>query len=115
MPLQVYVQVYRPGMDKPLVLHGVWVLVTKCPCLHPGDIRVLRAVATPGLSHLVNCVVFPRNVSRCVGKSSRDKAGAGAEEGERREGREGKAQNCELGSGQHLSGRLQVVGLCITA
>lgn len=84
LPAQVYVQVYRPGMDKPLVLHGVWVLVTKCPCLHPGDIRVLRAVAAPGLSHLVNCVVFPRNVSRCVGKSSRDKAGAGAEGGRRR-------------------------------
>jgi hypothetical protein len=38
------------------------VIVTKNPCLHPGDIRVLRAVDPPGgtLSHLVNVVVFPQ-------------------------------------------------------
>lgn len=38
--------------------------VTKNPCLHPGDIRVLRATDFPALRHLVNVVVFPRNVSR---------------------------------------------------
>jgi hypothetical protein len=42
------------------------VLVTKNPCLHPGDLRVLRAVDNPRLSHLVNVVVFPRKVKRPI-------------------------------------------------
>jgi len=39
------------------------VIITKNPCLHPGDIRILEAVDTPILrerfKHLVNVVVFP--------------------------------------------------------
>ena len=35
------------------------VVVAKNPCLHPGDVRVLQAVAVPQLKHLVNVVVFP--------------------------------------------------------
>ncbi|CAG8532252.1 7758_t:CDS:2 [Ambispora leptoticha] len=34
------------------------VLVTRNPCLHPGDISVLRAVDIPQLYHLKNCIVF---------------------------------------------------------
>jgi len=44
------------------------VIVTKNPCLHPGDIRVLEAVDTPVLrerfKHLVNVVVFPSKGER---------------------------------------------------
>ncbi|KAF9625251.1 hypothetical protein IFM89_020837 [Coptis chinensis] len=36
------------------------VVVAKNPCLHPGDVRVLRAVNEPGLHHMVDCVVFPQ-------------------------------------------------------
>jgi RNA-dependent RNA polymerase len=40
------------------------VVVTRNPCLHPGDIRVLKAVRRPEvhskLSHLVNCLVLPQ-------------------------------------------------------
>ncbi|GAX84397.1 hypothetical protein CEUSTIGMA_g11819.t1 [Chlamydomonas eustigma] len=61
---QVFLQYQRPGMETPQVLSGVWVLVTKNPCLHPGDIRVLRATDNEALRHIVNCVVFPKNVSR---------------------------------------------------
>lgn len=32
--------------------------VTRCPCLHPGDIRLLKGVNKPELAHLYNVVVF---------------------------------------------------------
>lgn len=34
------------------------VLVTRCPCLHPGDIRLLKCVNKPELQYLFNVVVF---------------------------------------------------------
>ena len=40
------------------------VVVTRNPCLHPGDVRQLEAIDVPGLCHLVDCVVFPRQGSR---------------------------------------------------
>jgi RNA-dependent RNA polymerase len=35
------------------------VIVAKNPCMHPGDLRVLRAVHRPQLEHMLDCVVFP--------------------------------------------------------
>lgn len=35
------------------------VIITKCPCMHPGDVRRLRAVDVPQLRHIRDCVVFP--------------------------------------------------------
>ncbi|XP_054164742.1 uncharacterized protein LOC128962395 [Oppia nitens] len=35
------------------------VMVTKFPCLHPGDIRKLTAVNIPALGHIRDCLVFP--------------------------------------------------------
>ncbi|XP_059446203.1 probable RNA-dependent RNA polymerase 1 [Corylus avellana] len=40
------------------------VVVAKNPCLHPGDVRVLRAVNVPALQHMVDCVVFPQKGNR---------------------------------------------------
>uniref|UniRef100_A0A6P6GIP9 RNA-dependent RNA polymerase n=1 Tax=Ziziphus jujuba TaxID=326968 RepID=A0A6P6GIP9_ZIZJJ len=40
------------------------VVVAKNPCLHPGDVRVLRAVDVPALHHIVDCVVFPQKGKR---------------------------------------------------
>ncbi|KAL9438079.1 hypothetical protein AB3S75_023865 [Citrus x aurantiifolia] len=40
------------------------VVVAKNPCLHPGDMRVLRAVDVPALHHMVDCVVFPAKGKR---------------------------------------------------
>lgn len=39
--LQVYVRVVRPGSGVSEELEGP-VVVTKNPCLHPGDIRVMQ-------------------------------------------------------------------------
>jgi hypothetical protein len=40
------------------------VFVTKTPCMHPGDVRVLQAVDVPALHHIVDCVVFPQRGPR---------------------------------------------------
>ncbi|OVA04183.1 RNA-dependent RNA polymerase [Macleaya cordata] len=40
------------------------VIVAKNPCLHPGDMRVLRAVNVRALHHMVDCVVFPQKGKR---------------------------------------------------
>ena len=37
---------------------GTEVLVTRNPCLHPGDVRKFKAVQHHELSHLVDCIVF---------------------------------------------------------
>ncbi|KAJ9135707.1 hypothetical protein P3X46_032859 [Hevea brasiliensis] len=40
------------------------VIVAKNPCLHPGDVRVLKAVDVPALHHMVDCIVFPQKGKR---------------------------------------------------
>nr|GEY92234.1 probable RNA-dependent RNA polymerase 1 [Tanacetum cinerariifolium] len=40
------------------------VVVAKNPCLHPGDVRVLKSVDIPALHHMVDCVVFPQKGQR---------------------------------------------------
>ncbi|KAL4637962.1 hypothetical protein ACB092_03G116500 [Castanea dentata] len=50
------------GSDQKVVLGKI--VVAKNPCLHPGDVRVLKAVNVPALHHMVDCVVFPQKGSR---------------------------------------------------
>ena len=52
----------QPEGQRFIVKHRV--VVTRNPCLHPGDIRKLEAVDVPELRHLVDCVVFPMNGPR---------------------------------------------------
>ena len=35
------------------------IIVSRNPCTHPGDVRLLEAVDHPSLRHLVNVIVFP--------------------------------------------------------
>ncbi|KAK7310137.1 hypothetical protein RJT34_07437 [Clitoria ternatea] len=51
------------GLSKTWIVTGK-VVVAKNPCLHPGDVRVLKAVDVPALHHMVDCVVFPQKGSR---------------------------------------------------
>lgn len=63
-----YGEIYIPFSD-PVTLEdidlptGTLVAVTRCPCLHPGDVRVLSVVArsdvSSALSELHNVIVFP--------------------------------------------------------
>ncbi|XP_004297425.1 PREDICTED: RNA-dependent RNA polymerase 1 isoform X1 [Fragaria vesca subsp. vesca] len=51
------------SLDSCFIIEGK-VVVAKNPCLHPGDVRVLRAVNVPDLHHMVDCVVFPQKGHR---------------------------------------------------
>ncbi|GFW44788.1 RNA-dependent RNA polymerase 1 [Trichonephila clavipes] len=39
-------------------------MVTKFPCVHPGDVRKFQAVDVPELHHIIDCIVFPQNGHR---------------------------------------------------
>ncbi|CAH9146430.1 unnamed protein product [Cuscuta epithymum] len=54
---------YNETRDCKYIVTGK-VVVAKNPCLHPGDVRVLRAVNVPALHHMVDCVVFPQKGQR---------------------------------------------------
>ncbi|GBM25845.1 putative RNA-dependent RNA polymerase 1 [Araneus ventricosus] len=45
------------------ILEGT-VMVTKCPCVHPADVRKFTAVDIPELHHIVDCIVFPQKGPR---------------------------------------------------
>lgn len=51
-------------VEKPKKVVTGRVVVTRNPCLHPGDVRQLEAVDIPALRHLVDCVVFPSQGAR---------------------------------------------------
>lgn len=52
------VKVTMDSDGQPYTLKGCEVLVTRNPCLHPGDMQKFMAVDKPELAHLVDCVVF---------------------------------------------------------
>ena len=54
------------------------VLVTRSPWVHPGDIRVLKAVYKEELRYLTNIIVFPSNGMR----PEQDKMGTGDLDGD---------------------------------
>ncbi|EGR51723.1 Hypothetical protein TRIREDRAFT_55637 [Trichoderma reesei QM6a] len=58
-PGQCAVKVTMDGDGQPYALKGTKVLVTRNPCLHPGDLQKLDVVERPELAHLVDCIVFP--------------------------------------------------------
>lgn len=58
-PGQCAVKVTMDGDGQPYALKGMKVMVTRNPCLHPGDLQKLDVVERPELAHLVDCIVFP--------------------------------------------------------
>ena len=63
---QVFVQ-YSKDLKRPKAqksIHRGHVVVSKCPALHPGDIRKFKAVDIPDLHHMVDCIVFPQRGKR---------------------------------------------------
>ncbi|KAJ1425330.1 RNA-dependent RNA polymerase, eukaryotic-type [Sesbania bispinosa] len=55
---------YGNGANRSKYIVKGKVVVAKNPCLHPGDVRILRAVDVPSLHHMVDCVVFPQKGRR---------------------------------------------------
>jgi len=55
---QVFVQFTDPKTGDLRVITGD-IVVTKPPCLHRGDVRVLQAINVPSLRHIHDCIVFP--------------------------------------------------------
>lgn len=53
------VKVTMDGDGQPMALKGMEILVTRNPCLHPGDLQKFSVVEKPELSHLTDCIVFP--------------------------------------------------------
>ncbi|KAJ5594295.1 uncharacterized protein N7459_000503 [Penicillium hispanicum] len=57
---EIFVQICRAEKGGALeVIEGICILARN-PSLHPGDIRVVRAVDRPELRHLIDVVVFPQ-------------------------------------------------------
>ncbi|XP_075735245.1 uncharacterized protein LOC119185871 isoform X3 [Rhipicephalus microplus] len=65
---QVFVQysndMLRHKVNDPTTILEGDVIVTKNPCMHPGDIRKLTAVNVPQLHHVRDCIVFPAKGDR---------------------------------------------------
>ena len=59
---EIFVQITDDNGEK-TVLEGP-IAITKNPCRHPGDLRVLTAVNKPKLRHLYDVLVFPQQGSR---------------------------------------------------
>ncbi|KAL4884722.1 RNA dependent RNA polymerase-domain-containing protein [Aspergillus karnatakaensis] len=62
---EIFVQVHRPESGKYEIIEGLCILARN-PSLHPGDIRVVRAVNNPALKHLKDVVVLPQTGIRDV-------------------------------------------------
>ncbi|KAL4783051.1 RNA dependent RNA polymerase-domain-containing protein [Aspergillus varians] len=63
---EIFVQVHRPeDGGKYEIIEGLCILARN-PSLHPGDIRVVRAVNVPILNHLRDVVVLPQTGDRDV-------------------------------------------------
>ncbi|KAJ6111936.1 hypothetical protein N7523_007997 [Penicillium sp. IBT 18751x] len=61
---EIFVQITSPEDNgEPKIIEGLCILARN-PSLHPGDIRVVRAVYEPRLRHLINVIVFPQTGDR---------------------------------------------------
>ncbi|OJD25479.1 hypothetical protein ACJ73_03154 [Blastomyces percursus] len=62
---EIFLQVWRHSEGKYAVIEGLCILARN-PSLHPGDIRVVKAVDAPALHHLRDVVVLPQTGDRDV-------------------------------------------------
>lgn len=63
-PGTCFVRITLDGGGEARTLVNTEVLVTRNPCLHPGDLQKFRAVDVPEFAYLVDCIVFPTTGKR---------------------------------------------------
>ncbi|KAL8828431.1 MAG: hypothetical protein Q9191_002589 [Dirinaria sp. TL-2023a] len=56
---ECFLRITMDGDGVPRTIVGTEVLVTRNPCLHPGDVQKFKAVQRDELVHLVDCIAFP--------------------------------------------------------
>lgn len=61
---ECFVRITHDNDGQPRTLTNAEVLVTRNPCLHPGDLQKFRAVDRPELAHLKDCIIFPTRGKR---------------------------------------------------
>ena len=74
---EVFMQIRPPHQPTVTTVSGA-VVVVKNPCLHPGDMLVLKAVDRPSLRHLTNVLVFPS----CGDRPQADRSSGGDLDGD---------------------------------
>lgn len=55
---ECFVRITHDGDGRARTIINTEVLVTRNPCLHPGDLQKFKAVDIPEFSHLMDCIVF---------------------------------------------------------
>jgi hypothetical protein len=78
-PGTCFVRITLDGDGEPRTLINTEVLVTRNPCLHPGDLQKFKVVDVPEFSHLVDCIVFPT----CGARPSADLMSGGDLDGDK--------------------------------
>ncbi|KAI0244863.1 hypothetical protein L0F63_000733 [Massospora cicadina] len=63
---QIFVRLSNPLRPGSTTIVTGECMVTRNPCFHPGDIRVVTAVDVPALRHLKDCVVFSTRGQRSL-------------------------------------------------
>jgi hypothetical protein len=63
-PGRCFVRITLDGDGEARTLINTEVLVTRNPCLHPGDLQKFKVVDVPEFAHLVDCIVFPTSGNR---------------------------------------------------
>jgi hypothetical protein len=61
---ECFVRITQDGDGRAQTIINTEVLVTRNPCLHPGDLQKFKAVDVPEFSHLVDCIVFTTRGNR---------------------------------------------------
>jgi hypothetical protein len=55
---ECFLRITNDGNGLAQTIINTEVMVTRNPCLHPGDLQKFKAVDVSGFSHLVDCIVF---------------------------------------------------------
>lgn len=82
---ECFIRITQDGDGRAHTIINTDVLLTRNPCLHPGDLQKFKAVDMPEFAHLVDCIVFSTRGAR----PSADLMSGGDLDGDKCESRHG--------------------------